>query len=46
MTRSLRFTDVLLQNYDTSESKLQREFEQYGPVKKVVQFANILYVFP
>ena len=43
---SLQFTNVLLQNYDTSESKLQREFEQYGPVKKVVQFVNILYVFP
>jgi len=24
-----------LQNYDTSESKLRREFEVYGPVKKV-----------
>lgn len=23
------------QNYDTSESKLRREFEVYGPVKKV-----------
>lgn len=22
-------------NYDTSESKLRREFEAYGPVKKV-----------
>lgn len=25
----------LFQNYDTSESKLRREFEVYGPVKKV-----------
>lgn len=23
------------QNYDTSESKLRREFELYGPIKKV-----------
>lgn len=27
-----------LQNYDTSESKLRREFEVYGPVKKVKFF--------
>lgn len=26
---------MFLQNYDTSESKLRREFEVYGPVKKV-----------
>ena len=25
----------LLQNYDTSESKLRREFESYGPIKSV-----------
>jgi hypothetical protein len=25
----------LLQNYDSSESKLRREFEVYGPIKKV-----------
>lgn len=24
-----------LQNYETSESKLKREFEQFGPIKKV-----------
>lgn len=23
------------QNYDTTESKLRREFEGYGPIKKV-----------
>lgn len=26
---------TLFQNYDTSESKLRREFEVYGPIKKV-----------
>lgn len=24
-------------NYDTSESKLRREFEVYGPIKKVIK---------
>lgn len=27
-------------NYDTSESKLRREFETYGPVKKVSQVCH------
>lgn len=31
---------LLLQNYDTSESKLRREFEVYGPVKKVSIFPH------
>lgn len=26
---------VLVQNYDTTESKLRREFEVYGPIKRV-----------
>jgi len=26
---------LIFQNYDTSESKLRREFELYGPIKKV-----------
>jgi len=30
-----RWTYCLFQNYDTSESKLRREFEVYGPIKKV-----------
>lgn len=30
-----------LQNYDTSESKLRREFEVYGPIKKIVLVHNI-----
>jgi len=25
-------------NYDTSESKLRREFETYGPIKKVRKY--------
>nr|XP_053646449.1 U1 small nuclear ribonucleoprotein 70 kDa-like [Cherax quadricarinatus]XP_053646450.1 U1 small nuclear ribonucleoprotein 70 kDa-like [Cherax quadricarinatus]XP_053646451.1 U1 small nuclear ribonucleoprotein 70 kDa-like [Cherax quadricarinatus] len=28
-------------NYDTSESKLRREFEIYGPIKKIVMVHNI-----
>lgn len=31
----LRLIKQPLQNYDTTESKLRREFEQYGPVVKV-----------
>ena len=31
----MEFTDFFCQNYDTSESKLRREFEVYGSVKKV-----------
>ncbi|XP_046664125.1 U1 small nuclear ribonucleoprotein 70 kDa-like [Homalodisca vitripennis] len=27
-------------NYDTSESKLRREFEMYGPIKKIVMIHN------
>lgn len=30
-------------NYDTSESKLRREFEVYGPIKKVTRFPIILF---
>lgn len=29
-------------NYDTSESKLRREFEVYGPVKKIVVIHNTI----
>ena len=29
------FISHLLQNYDTSESKLRREMELYGPIKRV-----------
>lgn len=29
-----------VQNYDTSESKLRREFEVYGPIKKIVLIQN------
>lgn len=25
-----------MQNYDTSEAKLRREFEMYGPIKKII----------
>ena len=32
-------TPLLPQNFDTSDSKLRREFEQYGPIKKVTRFA-------
>uniref|UniRef100_A0A1B6G087 U1 small nuclear ribonucleoprotein 70 kDa n=1 Tax=Cuerna arida TaxID=1464854 RepID=A0A1B6G087_9HEMI len=28
-------------NYDTSESKLKREFEAYGPIKKIIMVQNI-----
>lgn len=28
-------------NYDTSESKLRREFEIYGPIKKIVMIHNV-----
>lgn len=31
----IKLNHFLLQNYDTSESKLRREFEVYGPIKKV-----------
>lgn len=30
----------ILQNYDTSESKLRREFEVYGPIKKIILIHN------
>jgi hypothetical protein len=33
--------NFLLQNYDTSESKLRREFEVYGPIKKVRICSNV-----
>ncbi len=33
---------LFLQNYDTSESKLRREMEIYGPVKTVSFFSNSL----
>ena len=29
-------TTAVFQNYDTSESKLRREFEMYGKIKKVI----------
>ncbi|CAO1378184.1 unnamed protein product [Diamesa serratosioi] len=28
-------------NYDTSESKLRREFEVYGPIKKIILIQNV-----
>lgn len=31
-----------MQNYDTTESKLRREFEVYGPIKRVGQPAHLL----
>lgn len=37
-----RWTYVTFQNYDTSESKLRREFEVYGPIKKV-RICNNIY---
>ena len=33
-------TKTQLQNYETSESKLKREFEQFGPIKKVYMVYN------
>lgn len=30
-----------IQNYDTSESKLRREFEVYGPIKKIIVVHNL-----
>ena len=36
-----QWTYFLFQNYDTSESKLRREFEVYGPIKKVRIRSNI-----
>lgn len=35
---------VSLQNYDTTESKLRREFEVYGPIKRVC-FTSLLFPF-
>lgn len=35
------FFVIFFQNYDTSESKLRREFEVYGPIKKIVVVHNI-----
>ena len=32
-----------LQNYDTSESKLRREMEAYGPVKRVRQGSELYF---
>ena len=34
----------VLQNYDTSESKLRREFEVHGPIKKVREFMCSTFV--
>lgn len=34
-------TLFFVQNYDTSESKLRREFEVYGPIKKIFVVQNI-----
>jgi U1 small nuclear ribonucleoprotein 70kDa len=30
----------IFQNYDTSESKLRREFEIYGPIKKILMIQD------
>lgn len=30
----------ILQNYDTSEAKLRREFEMHGPIKKIILTHN------
>lgn len=34
-------TNLRLQNYDTSESKLRREFEMYGPIKKIIMVQDV-----
>lgn len=31
---------ILLQNYDTSEAKLRREFEMFGAIKKIILVHN------
>lgn len=31
---------IFLQNYETSESKIKREFESYGPIKRVGIFEH------
>lgn len=38
----MHFLNGCFQNYDTSESKLRREFEGYGPIKKVSQYEGSL----
>lgn len=35
---------LFLQNYDTTESKLRREFEVYGPIKRVSWVE--MYIYP
>ena len=35
---------ILSQNYDSSEAKLRREFEQYGAIKKVSEHAFNIYM--
>ena len=30
-----------MQNYETSESKLRKEFEQFGPVKKINMVTDV-----
>lgn len=35
------FKPFFLQNYDTSESKLRREFEMYGPIKKIIMIHDV-----
>lgn len=34
------FIWIYFQNYDTSESKLRREFEVYGTIKKIIVIQN------
>lgn len=29
-----------MQNYDTGESKLRREFDEYGPIRRVRKHSN------
>lgn len=35
MIKHIICNGILFQNYDTTESKLRREFEVYGPIKRV-----------
>ena len=34
---------IILQNYDTTESKLRRELESYGPIRQVSYHCFLIY---
>lgn len=38
--RAVRCPDAQLQNYSTTEATLRREFERFGPIRKVIMVKN------